>query len=157
VDDTHTWRVDVSFRLTADGSEDPSAEEPLVVYQEPYKDPPDRLHPFTRCKMDTVPQQDHMAWETQGPISDRSMEHLSYSDRAIVLLRRLVQENIEKVKQGLDPLGVIRDPNHPIIDTNLAHDLNATGGQTGRGRPYGITTGTLMGQPLKGTKVESDR
>ncbi len=144
VDDTHTWRVDVSFTASPDGSEDPSAAEPPVRYQEPYKDPPEALHPFTRMAMDTVAQQDHMAWETQGPITDRSVEHLADGDRAIVFLRRLAMENIDKVAQGLDPIGVIRDPDHPIIDTNMAHDLNASGGQTGAGRPYGLTTGTLV-------------
>ena len=33
-------------------------------------------------------------------------------------------------------------PNHPIIESGV-HDLNQTGGETGTGRPYGITTGTL--------------
>lgn len=141
MDDTHTWRVDVTFVPSQDGMGE--AEEPTVVYQAPYKEPADRVHPFTRWKLDTVAQQDHMAWETQGPITDRTVEHLSYSDRAIVFLRRLMQENIGKVEQGIDPLGVIRDPEYPVIDTNLSHDLNATGGQSGRGRPYGISTGTL--------------
>ena len=66
-------------------------------------------------------------------------------------------ENIEKVERGEDPLCVIRDPDHPVIDTIGANNLNQTGGKTGRGRPYGITTGTLMDQPLKGTGVESGR
>ena len=39
---------------------------------------------------------------------------------------------------------MIRDPDHPIIDTNIAADLNVSGGQTGAGRPYGLTTGTLV-------------
>ena len=143
VDDTHTWRVDVNFQPSPDGSEDPSAEEPVVVYREPYKDPPDRRHPFTRWKMDTVAQQDHMAWETQGPIADRTLEHLSHSDRAVVFLRQLMLENIEKVRQGMDPFAVIRDPDHSIIDTNMSQDLAFSGGRTGAGRPYGLTTGTV--------------
>jgi 5,5'-dehydrodivanillate O-demethylase len=58
-------------------------------------------------------------WETQGPITDRSVEHLSYSDRGVALLRKVLRENIEKVQRGEDPIGVVRDPNHGIIDTNL--------------------------------------
>ena len=72
-----------------------------------------------------------------------------------MLFRRLVLENIEKVERGVDPLGVIRAADHPIIDTNTARDLNLTGGETGRGRPYGITTGTLMDRPRKGAQIES--
>lgn len=145
VDDTHTWRVDVNFRADPDGHGTADGEQPELVIQPPYKDPPDALHPFTRWQMRTVTQQDHMAWETQGPIADRTQEHLSASDRALVQLRRLVMENIAKVERGEDPMAVQRDPDHAIIDTNLAHDLNASGGRTGRGRPYGITTGTLEG------------
>ena len=152
VDDTHTWRVDVNFQASDDGSEDPSALDPPVRYPEPYKDPPDALHPFTRMQTNTVPQQDHMAWETQRPISDRTAEHLATGDRAIVFLRRLTMENIRKVEQGLDPIGVIRDPNHPIIDTNIARDLNASGGQTGAGRPYGLSTGTLVPRSSAGRR-----
>ena len=36
----------------------------------------------------------------------------------------LMFQEIEKVQGGLDPLGVVRDPNHPIIDTNLEKSLN---------------------------------
>jgi hypothetical protein len=30
-----------------------------------------------------------------------------------------MRDQIERVQQGLDPMGVIRDPNHDMIDTNL--------------------------------------
>ena len=64
-----------------------------------------------------------MAWETQGPITDRSVEHLSYSDRGVVLLRRTMFEQMERVARGEDPLGVIRDSDHPIVDTNIDEDV----------------------------------
>jgi len=35
---------------------------------------------------------------------------LAYTDRGVILLRRLYKESIEAVQQGRDPLGVIRDP-----------------------------------------------
>ena len=85
-----------------------------------------------------------MAWETQGPIADRTAEHLSHSDRAVVFLRQLMLENIEKVRQGMDPFAVIRDPDYSIIDTNMSQDLHFSGGRTGAGRPYGLTTGTVV-------------
>ena len=147
IDDTHTRRIDVSFTPAADGE---TVDESVIQVrrQPPYKDPPDKLHPFTRWQMNTVAQQDHMAWETQGPITDRTVEHLSYSDRAVVLLRRIMQENIDIVQNGAgDPMSVVRDPGHAVIDTGVSHDLNATGGGTGSGRPYGITTGTVGSAP----------
>lgn len=53
--------------------------------------------------------QDHMAMESQGAIYDRSKEHLVPSDGGIAMLREMVREAIEAVRQGKDPIGVIRD------------------------------------------------
>lgn len=68
--------------------------------------------------------QDFMVLETQGPIADRSREHLGTSDRGVVLLRDLLKREIEKVQAGLDPIGVIRDPEHNIVytHTETLHD-----------------------------------
>jgi 5,5'-dehydrodivanillate O-demethylase len=54
--------------------------------------------------------QDRLAQESQGPIYDRSGEHLAYTDRGVILLRRLYSEAIEAVQQGRDPIGAVRDP-----------------------------------------------
>jgi hypothetical protein len=35
------------------------------------------------------------------------------------MLRDLMKREIEKVRQGKDPMGVERNPEHPIIDTNV--------------------------------------
>ena len=72
--------------------------------------------------------QDHMAWETAGPLWDRTQEHLASSDWAIVMFRELLKREIEKVQRGLDPIGVFRD-GHPTIDTKLSEAL--TSGQYG--------------------------
>lgn len=50
--------------------------------------------------------QDHMAWETQGPIADRSDEHLGEADRGVIMLRKLLREQINAVQNGHDPIGV---------------------------------------------------
>lgn len=139
IDDTHTWRVDFAYKQ---GEPAEDLDNPPATYLEPYKTPADKLHPFVKFKIDTVPQQDHMVWETQGQIVDRTMENLSYSDRVLLDLRKLVKENIEKVQNGEDPMAVQRDPDHPMIDTNLESDLHHTGGKTGKGRPYGFKTKT---------------
>src|SRR5437868_6606324 len=129
IDDTHTMHIHVQFHPTPDGSPVEQVEDPPVEYLAPYKDPPDALHPFTRFRTDQVLAQDHLAWETQGPIADRSAEHLAASDRGIALLRRVLKENIERVQQGLDPLGVIRDPDHAMIDTNLLGEVQGVRGE----------------------------
>jgi 5,5'-dehydrodivanillate O-demethylase len=122
IDDTHTWHVRVIFEPSPDAWIEDEHDLP-VEYMEPYKNPPEALYPEARYIMQTVAAQDHMAWETQGPVADRSREHLASSDRGIVLLRRLLKENIERVQQGLDPMGVYRDPDQPMIDTNIDESL----------------------------------
>ncbi|HWP58472.1 MAG TPA: Rieske 2Fe-2S domain-containing protein [Candidatus Acidoferrales bacterium] len=119
IDDEHTMHIHVLFLPTEDGSEPEDAWNPPIKYNEPYKDPPDKIHPFTRFTLQHVIPQDHMAWETQGPIADRTRERLATSDRGVVMLRELMKREIEKVSRGEDPIGVYRDPDHPIIDTNV--------------------------------------
>ena len=51
-----------------------------------------------------------MAWETQGAPTDRTLEHLGVGDEGIILLRKILREQIEIVRRGGEPLGVIRDP-----------------------------------------------
>jgi 5,5'-dehydrodivanillate O-demethylase len=51
-----------------------------------------------------------MAWETQGPIRDRSLEHLGVGDKGVVMLRQLLKQQIDLVREGGDPMGIIRDP-----------------------------------------------
>ena len=60
--------------------------------------------------VDTVEGQDMMAWITQGVVADRSVEHVGASDRGVLLYRKLLQEEMLKVEQGMDPMGTIRDP-----------------------------------------------
>ena len=58
-------------------------------------------------------------WETQGPGAFREEERLATSDHGIVMLREALRANIEKVMEGIDPSGIIRDPNHEPIDTTM--------------------------------------
>lgn len=66
---------------------------------------------------DDIPRQDMLAWVGQGPISDRTGEHLVTSDRGVALYHSLLFEQMEKVERGEDPIAVIRDPasNYPMI------------------------------------------
>ncbi len=119
IDDTHTIHLRMFFYPTQDGSEPEDAFEPEITFEDPIKEDPEKSHPETKFILHSVNSQDQMAWETQGPISNRSAEHLSYSDRGVVLLRRHMKEQIERVQRGEDPLGYQRDPDHPIINTNV--------------------------------------
>jgi hypothetical protein len=44
-----------------------------------------------------------------GIIADRTKEHLATSDQGILLLRKMIQDSIDAVRRGEDPIGVIRD------------------------------------------------
>jgi len=50
------------------------------------------------------------AQEGQRPIAIHALENLAHSDSGIVMLRRLLREQLQRVEQGLDPINVIRDP-----------------------------------------------
>ncbi|HZT06521.1 MAG TPA: Rieske 2Fe-2S domain-containing protein [Chloroflexota bacterium] len=83
----------------------------------PTKSPADAVYPVATYRMDGVQAQDLMALETQGAIADRTQERLATSDRGILLYREVLKREIEKVRRGVDPVGVIRDPDVPPINT----------------------------------------
>jgi 5,5'-dehydrodivanillate O-demethylase len=72
MDDTRTKIFFVRFFPSEDGSFVQEKDDAPFEYIKPYKNPPDALHPHTKFRMDEVQAQDHMAWETQGPIADRT-------------------------------------------------------------------------------------
>lgn len=59
--------------------------------------------------------EDDVAQCTQGPIERHGLPdwekwHLATSDRGIILSREVWREQMERVRQGLDPLGIVRGP-----------------------------------------------
>ncbi len=44
-----------------------------------------------------------MLTQTQGPIANRTTEHLSFPDRGVVVYRRLLKKNIGRVQQDAGP------------------------------------------------------
>src|SRR5215216_1286987 len=79
IDDIHTRIFFIRFDPSENGDEVSQSDDDIPVeYVAPYKTPADQIHPYTHFHMDAVQAQDHMAWETQGPLADRSVEHLSH-------------------------------------------------------------------------------
>ena len=64
--------------------------------------------------VDYIEGQDIMAWVTQGPIADRTTEHITKSDLGVVAVRRMFRDSIEAVRQGGDPVAVVREPHDSI-------------------------------------------
>ncbi len=102
VDDTHTQVYRVNFV--------PDATERSPADQDPPFQHTALKGPDGRFDMTMVAAQDAMAWETQGRVTDRSQENLGASDVGVITLRKLLKEQIDIVRSGGEPMGVIRDP-----------------------------------------------
>lgn len=66
---------------------------------------------------------DYEAMTSQGPIARHSEEHLATSDRGIVMLRRLLQKQLDAVAAGQDPAGVSFDPEAPPVKFSAGNFL----------------------------------
>ena len=67
----------------------------------------------------TIPSQDMIGWTMQGTISDRTREHLASSDVGVIMYRKMLNEQIERVARGDEPtVGIVRDTarNEPWIE-----------------------------------------
>jgi 5,5'-dehydrodivanillate O-demethylase len=60
--------------------------------------------------MDQIAYQDLAMMESQGRISPRDTWRIGTSDRGLALYHEMLLREGERVQQGLDPAGVIRDP-----------------------------------------------
>jgi 5,5'-dehydrodivanillate O-demethylase len=124
LDDTHTFIYRIHFTPSGNGRVEQDGDPIEVEYRPAYKDPPDAEYPSAKFDPTIeVIAEDHMAWESQGRIADRAHERLATSDRGIQMYREMLKAEIAKVQRGEDPRGVIRDPDHEMIDTNLEETL----------------------------------
>jgi 5,5'-dehydrodivanillate O-demethylase oxygenase subunit len=114
----------LQFRLPVDDT-----HTVQTFYRTKKREPGDTPQPFTMSVNhafesgedvpgDKIPNQDFIAWVSQGPISDRTDEHLTAGDTGVILYHKLLVENAKKVENGEDPMGTIRDPaeNEPWIE-----------------------------------------
>jgi len=106
-DDTHTdhWWV---LCHAADPDEAPQQDEDVPVYEPAVPEVSERgyvpWHLF-----ESNPEQDIVAWITQGEVADRTLEHLGGSDKGILLFRHMLEQNISIVEEGGDPMNTFRD------------------------------------------------
>jgi phthalate 4,5-dioxygenase oxygenase subunit len=138
VDDTHHWKYMISFsRARALNKEE--MHRPYAAMMTPD-------HRFVRNKGNRY-QQDreemkgrsfigmgsffplHDAWATEGegPVQDRTGEHLGYTDKAIIQARRMLLQAVEDVQAGRDPAHVVRDPSanrfdHLVVTSEVLPD-----------------------------------
>jgi 5,5'-dehydrodivanillate O-demethylase len=115
VDDTHTQVFRVNFVPHDTERSLPDAAVPLRLAQLKFGP--------REYDMTLVSAQDSMAWETQGPLTDRTREHLGIEDEGVIELRKMWREQIDRVQHGLEPLGVIRDPTkNRLIDLGVFNE-----------------------------------
>lgn len=124
IDDTHTLSVTWKFSRVP-REQEPYVQRSIPVWHGPLKDEQGRW-------IDThVMNQDFLAWVGQGPIADRTREHLGLSDRGIVMVRRRFESDLERIARGEDPKAVIRDPAvNQRIRLPMAERLNVIEGHT---------------------------
>jgi phthalate 4,5-dioxygenase len=119
IDDEHHWRYGIAFRraepLPKDEMRDADAtiaRDYRLLRNQANRFLQDReemkTRTFSGMGTDFVA---HDAWVTEGegPIYDRTVEHLGYTDRGVIHLRQIMLDAIRDVEQGRDPRGVVRD------------------------------------------------
>jgi 5,5'-dehydrodivanillate O-demethylase len=105
IDDTHTRVIQVGLLPLKEG------ESHVASAQTPFEYLPGKPLDYDAPDMDTFYGQDRTIWETQGAIYDRSTETLGATDRGIVMFRRMLAEQIDRVERGEEPtVAVVRDP-----------------------------------------------
>jgi len=111
IDDTHTMHYWYHAYVLPEGVDVPEQllNQTPPVYEVPYRDESGEF------LLQYIHAQDIMAWITQGPIADRTQENLGGSDRGVAFLRRLLKREVERIEQGEDPLGTIRDASRNTI------------------------------------------
>ncbi len=105
VDDTHTMHMWYTAYVPQDQSKIPAnLRDKLHLYDVPMRDKDGEF------LVETVDNQDMMAWMTQGEIADRTLENLGSTDQGIAIYRRMLRRELKKVELGQDPMGIVRDP-----------------------------------------------
>jgi 5,5'-dehydrodivanillate O-demethylase len=105
VDDAQTLHLWYNAYLPPQGVDVPQRLTDTVhVYDVPFQDE------HGEFIVDNVDGQDMMAWVTQGAIADRTRENLGSTDQGIAIYRRVLRREMKKIEQGVDPMGIVRDP-----------------------------------------------
>jgi len=141
VDDTTTLSVGRFFDRVAPGHEVP--DKRYYHWASPLKDPYSG-----RWINSHIMNQDFIAWVGQGAVADRTLEHLSPSDRGIIMMRQKMFEQMDVVARGGDPKCTFRNP-----EANRALPLPYPQVST-QGRPPGDPRFPfLSGQPAEIAEV----
>jgi 5,5'-dehydrodivanillate O-demethylase len=122
VDDENTLSV-AWFFVRVPQEREPYVQKSVPTWRSPIRDE------TGRWITSHVINQDIVAWVGQGAIADRTHENLRSSDVGISMMRNKFFEELDAIRSGRDPWGVIRNPNEaqaiPLPD--MARELNTVG------------------------------
>ncbi|MDB5699524.1 MAG: rieske 2Fe-2S iron-sulfur domain protein [Alphaproteobacteria bacterium] len=118
IDDTTTWHFQYFCYVFPPELGVP--EQDAVPYAEvPLKDDDGEYI------LDYVLAQDMVAWTGQGPIADRTQEHLGQSDACVVAYRKMLREQIDIVSAHGEPMNVFRDEDVESLELTIAGNEGA--------------------------------
>ena len=135
IDDTHTMRFQAAFSPPRpDGT--PYAWPEADEYAQPgpeneYFRDYDRVDTISGIPVNAPGTaikgflcQDNMVNESQGPICERSTEHLGAVDEVLIDMRKMYFDAITAVQEGRDPKHVMRDPaSNAVVHVGSADEL----------------------------------
>jgi hypothetical protein len=75
---------------------------------------------------------DYEAQVGQGAITMHSEERLAATDKGVVMFRRKLMEQIDAVRSGRDPLGVVFDPAQAVVHVEAGNFLLDRGVEAAR-------------------------
>jgi 5,5'-dehydrodivanillate O-demethylase len=125
IDDTHTYHINYGCFLALNGVKIPE-QKVIPWYKVPLYDEEGRP------VLDNILSQDAHAWIAQGPVTDRTKEHLRSTDGPVVFLRKQFENQLRAMEEGRDPMNVFRNPDEmPKIMHGGQWEVSATASGTG--------------------------
>ncbi len=103
IDDTNTYHINYGCFLGLNGITAPG-QQLIPWYEVPL------YHEDGTPVLNCILCQDAHAWIAQGPVTDRTKEHLGRTDAPVVFLRKQFEEQLQALEAGRDPMNVFRDP-----------------------------------------------
>ncbi|HZT08696.1 MAG TPA: Rieske 2Fe-2S domain-containing protein [Chloroflexota bacterium] len=119
IDDEHHWRYGIWFDRT--GPVDPSERSRArASVAENYRLKRNKANRYLQDREEMKTStflgmgkdfvvHDSFVTESEGPIYDRTIEHLGYTDRGLIHMRKIMLDAIRDVENGREPRGVVRD------------------------------------------------
>ena len=169
MDDTHTYYIWYSVRDAKEHEDAHQKPEDIPVYRTPMPGVDENGIPIWEL-FDNNSGQDHMAWQSQGPLMARNLEKLGQSDVGVIMFRRLLNEQIDIMEDGGDPMNVFRDPaknvdirlhfdgeegtpvnNEDVYGYGGSRTTKVGTGSAGKYSPIGLERARRAGSPLPPT------